>query len=114
MNLDFSDIKVLLIGDLMTDLYVHGVSSRMSPEAPVPVVIPETSSFSPGGAGNVAMNLSSLGANVSCVGYVGNDNNGVDLIECLKKKILIAKTYIYFQNVIQHPKLDLYPIIVKL
>ena len=86
MNLDFSNINVLLIGDLMLDRYIVGTSNRMSPEAPVPVVIPETSSFFPGGAGNVAMNLSSLGANVYCVGYVGNDNNGLDLIKYLKKE----------------------------
>ena len=41
MNLDFSDIKVLLIGDFMVDHYIIGTSNRMSPEAPVPVVTPE-------------------------------------------------------------------------
>ena len=45
MNLDFSDIKVLLIGDFMIDHYVIGNSNRMSPEAPVPVVIPENEYF---------------------------------------------------------------------
>jgi D-beta-D-heptose 7-phosphate kinase/D-beta-D-heptose 1-phosphate adenosyltransferase len=91
VTLDFSDLKVLLIGDFMVDMYVYGYSTRMSPEAPVPVFIPKKSFFSPGGAGNVAMNLSSLGANVSCVGCVGNDKNGLDLINYLKKENINCK-----------------------
>ena len=54
MNLDFSDIKVLVIGDFMIDHYIIGESNRMSPEAPVPVVVPKKEEYSiPGGAGNV-------------------------------------------------------------
>ena len=68
MNLDFSDIKVLLIGDFMIDHYVIGNSNRMSPEAPVPVVIPENEYFIPGGAGNVAMNLSKMGSKSNMYG----------------------------------------------
>tara|TARA_B100000427_G_scaffold244529_1_gene207523 strand:+ start:2607 stop:3530 length:924 start_codon:yes stop_codon:yes gene_type:complete len=86
MNLDFSNIKVLLIGDLMIDRYINGNSNRMSPEAPVPVVIPSDSSFSPGGAANVAMNLKALGAQVTCVGYVGDDEDGLAILEELKKE----------------------------
>ena len=70
MNFNFSDIKVLLIGDFMIDHYIVGISNRMSPEAPVPVITPEKEYSIPGGAGNVAMNLSLLGANVTCVGTV--------------------------------------------
>jgi rfaE bifunctional protein kinase chain/domain len=84
MNLDFSDIKVLLIGDFMIDHYIMGISSRMSPEAPVPVVVKKEEYSMPGGAGNVAMNLSSMGANVTCVGIVGNDNWGQKLLLILK------------------------------
>ncbi len=91
MDLDFSNLKVLLIGDFMIDKYVHGSSKRMSPEAPVPVFIPKKSFFSPGGAGNVAMNLNSLGASVSCVGFVGNDKNGLELINFLKKENIDCK-----------------------
>lgn len=86
MNLNFMDIKVLVIGDLMIDNYVIGSSSRLSPEAPVPVVKPETNYSLAGGAANVAMNLSSLGANVSCAGVVGNDLWGKKLISILKKE----------------------------
>ena len=74
MSLDFSNIKVLLIGDFMIDHYIMGTSNRMSPEAPVPVVIPEQEYSIPGGAGNVAMNLGLMGANVTCVGCIGNDS----------------------------------------
>ena len=86
MNLDFSDIKVLLIGDFMIDHYIIGSSNRMSPEAPVPVVIPEQDYSIPGGAGNVAMNLSLLGANVTCVGCAGNDIWGKKLLSILKNE----------------------------
>ena len=86
MNLDFSDIKVLLIGDFMLDHYIIGTSNRVSPEAPVPVVIPEQDYFIPGGAGNVAMNLSLLGANITSVGCVGNDIWGEKLLSILKNE----------------------------
>ncbi|MEK9993398.1 MAG: PfkB family carbohydrate kinase [Hydrogenophilales bacterium] len=85
MKLNFSGIKVLLIGDFMIDHYILGSSSRISPEAPVPVVIPQSEYSIPGGAGNVAMNLSSLGAQVTCLGYVGDDIWGEKLISLLKE-----------------------------
>ena len=100
MKLDFSDINVLLIGDLMIDHYIMGTSNRMSPEAPVPVVISQTEYSIVGGAGNVAMNLSSLGANVTCVGAVGNDNWGKKLISILANKGISTKHVDVIQN---HP-----------
>lgn len=84
MNLDFNEIKVLVIGDFMIDYYFMGQSKRMSPEAPVPVVIKNEEYFRPGGAGNVAINLSSMGANVTCAGIVGNDKWGKELLNELK------------------------------
>jgi len=86
MNLDFSDIEVLLIGDFMIDHYIMGTSNRMSPEAPVPVVVPKQEYSIPGGAGNVAMNLSTMGANITCVGTVGNDDWGKKLLSILKNQ----------------------------
>ena len=86
MKLDFTDVTILLIGDFMIDHYVIGTSSRMSPEAPVPVVIPKEEYSIPGGAGNVAMNLSAIGANVICLGTVGNDIWGEKLISTLKNE----------------------------
>jgi rfaE bifunctional protein kinase chain/domain len=91
MKLDFSDIKVLLIGDFMIDHYIIGTSTRMSPEAPVPIVIPEKEYSIPGGAGNVAMNLSSMGANITCIGAVGNDIWGQKLIEILNSNNINTK-----------------------
>ena len=86
MNLDFSDIKVLLIGDFMVDHYIIGTSNRMSPEAPVPVVTPEKEYSIPGGAGNVAMNLCLMAADVTCIGYIGNDSWGKKLISILENE----------------------------
>jgi rfaE bifunctional protein kinase chain/domain len=83
IDLDFSDITVNLVGDFMIDHYIMGTSNRISPEAPVPVVIPEEEYSIPGGAGNVAMNLRAMGANVNCIGVVGNDVWGEKLISIL-------------------------------
>jgi len=86
MKIDFSDISVLLVGDFMIDHYIMGTSNRMSPEAPVPVVTPKKEYSIPGGAGNVAMNLRAMGADVICVGAVGDDIWGERLLLLLKNK----------------------------
>lgn len=86
MKLDFSNINAMVIGDLMIDNYIMGISTRMSPEAPVPVILPNDTFSKCGGAANVAMNLSSLGAKVSCAGVVGNDIWGSKLIEILSEQ----------------------------
>ena len=91
MNLDFSDIKVLVIGDFMIDHYIMGESNRMSPEAPVPVVVPKEEFSIPGGAGNVAMNLKLMGADVTCVGCIGNDIWGEKLLSILKNEGINTK-----------------------
>jgi D-beta-D-heptose 7-phosphate kinase / D-beta-D-heptose 1-phosphate adenosyltransferase len=69
----FPEIRVMVIGDLMLDRYFWGKASRISPEAPVPVVNIERKTHSLGGAGNVALNLVSLGCQVELMGVVGND-----------------------------------------
>ena len=84
MKLDFSDIVILVAGDFMIDHYIMGTSNRMSPEAPVPVVIPNKEYSIPGGAGNVAMNLCTMGANVICSGIIGDDIWGEKLLSLLK------------------------------
>ena len=86
MKIDFSDISVLLVGDFMIDHYIMGTSNRMSPEAPVPVVVKKEEYSIPGGAGNVAMNLSTMGASVICSGIVGDDIWGKKLISILSNK----------------------------
>jgi rfaE bifunctional protein kinase chain/domain len=86
MNLDFKDLNVLLVGDFMVDQYIFCSSTRMSPEAPVPVLNPEKIYSTPGGAGNVAFNLSALGASVTCVGCIGSDSEGNELTQLLEEK----------------------------
>lgn len=70
---DFSKCSVLVVGDLMLDRYWHGPTSRISPEAPVPVVNIQATEERPGGAGNVALNIASLGAKATVLGWVGDD-----------------------------------------
>jgi len=71
----FEQAKVLVAGDVMLDRYWQGATSRISPEAPVPVVKVQESDDRPGGAANVALNLVSLGAGASLAGIVGQDEN---------------------------------------
>ena len=73
---EFKRARVLVIGDLILDEFLWGDVSRISPEAPVPVVWVRKESFMPGGASNVANNLRSLGANVHSVGVIGDDERG--------------------------------------
>jgi len=80
---DFSTVKILVAGDLMLDQYWFGPTSRISPEAPVPVVKVTKTTARAGGAANVAVNLSSLGANTMVTGVVGDDANGMQLKELL-------------------------------
>ena len=71
----FNKIKVLVIGDSMIDTYLIGSVDRMSPEAPVPVLNVQEETHRLGGAANVALNLQSLGAQVTLASIVGNDAN---------------------------------------
>lgn len=75
----FDKARILVAGDVMLDRYWMGSTSRISPEAPVPVVKVGSIKDSPGGAGNVALNLAALGAATSLVGLVGDDSNGREL-----------------------------------
>ncbi len=79
------EIRVLLLGDFMLDQYTKGSVSRISPEAPVAVLKVEAEESSPGGAGNVALNLLALGASVVAVGRRGNDEAGRALLSFLQR-----------------------------
>ena len=81
---EFSKKKFLVIGDIMLDSYIFGSSNRISPEAPIPIVDLNDMNHKLGGAANVALNLSSLGAKVCLAGVIGYDSEG-ELLE----KILI-------------------------
>jgi len=78
--------SVLVIGDLMVDHYIWGSATRLSPEAPVPIVNVKKESTTLGGAGNVVQNLVALGANVSVAGVIGNDAPGKQLIEIMESE----------------------------
>src|SRR2546421_5855574 len=82
----FKNRSLLVIGDLVLDQYIKGSVSRISPEAPVPIVLQEESFYTPGGAANVANNLASLGANVTLVGKIGDDIEGGILKRELTKR----------------------------
>src|SRR5687767_420215 len=75
----FDKTRILVAGDVMLDRYWLGGASRISPEAPVAVVKVNNTKDSPGGAGNVALNLAALGAAASLVGLVGDDVPGREL-----------------------------------
>jgi len=83
----FDMARVLVVGDVMLDRYWHGSTSRISPEAPVPVVKVGQTEDRAGGAANVALNIAALGANAILMGIVGNDNNGT----ALKQRMRAAK-----------------------
>jgi D-beta-D-heptose 7-phosphate kinase/D-beta-D-heptose 1-phosphate adenosyltransferase len=93
---NFGNIKqhALVIGDVMLDRYLIGDVSRISPEAPVPVVLLKTQHDRAGGAANVAANLALLGIKTHIIGCVGNDGEATILID------LIAKTGIDHSGII--------------
>ncbi len=87
----FPDTRIMVIGDLMVDEYIWGNVSRVSPEAPVPVVSVTSESLRLGGAGNVVNNIHTLGGKVLLAGIVGNDEMGRKVIHDLHKMGLETK-----------------------
>lgn len=85
-----SGLRVVVVGDLMVDRYVRGAVSRISPEAPVPIVHLHSEDAVVGGAGNVARNLHTLGARVDLVGIVGGDPGAELFRRCLNESGLKA------------------------
>lgn len=81
----FHNARVLVFGDVMLDRYWQGSTLRISPEAPVPVVKIQDIENRAGGAGNVALNIATLGASVDLLGITGNDDNGHVLNELLQQ-----------------------------
>jgi rfaE bifunctional protein kinase chain/domain len=79
-------LRILVIGDVMLDRYVIGEVSRISPEAPVPVLSVTDERSVAGGAANVALNVRSLGAKVESVGWFGKDERGDELIDILRSE----------------------------
>jgi len=82
----FHNKKILVVGDIMLDEYIIGTSTRISPEAPVPVINKSGYVLSLGGAANVANNLKQLGVQTFLIGSVGNDQNGMNIDSLLRKE----------------------------
>lgn len=91
----FNSVKVLVIGDFMLDTYTTGKVKRISPEAPVSILHVLKEESLPGGAGNVALNLASLGAKVYAVGRVGCDIAGDELRDSLEKEGVDIEGVVY-------------------
>src|SRR3989344_521712 len=72
---NFKNCNILVVGDIMLDEYIFGETSRINPEAPVPIVNVEKTEYRLGGAANVANNIISLGGKCTLIGQVGNDEN---------------------------------------
>jgi D-glycero-beta-D-manno-heptose-7-phosphate kinase len=87
----FSNVKVLVIGDVMIDSYIWGSVERISPEAPVPVVSVTRRENRLGGAANVVLNLQSLGATPILCSVIGDDARGKDFFELLKENKIPGK-----------------------
>lgn len=81
--LDLSGRRVICLGDVMLDRFLYGEASRLSPEAPVPVVRLARTQSMAGGAGNVARNILALGGEARLIGLVGNDAEGAELTALL-------------------------------
>jgi D-glycero-beta-D-manno-heptose-7-phosphate kinase len=82
----FPKARILVVGDVMMDRSILGPVSRISPEAPVPVIVVEEEKFTLGGAGNVANNILALGGKASLCGVIGSDENGKKIVQLLAEK----------------------------
>lgn len=95
---DFNGVGVLIVGDVMLDRYWWGAVNRISPEAPVPVVQLERTSVAPGGAANVAVNVSAFGGKAILIGCVGNDSEAIELRDSLESKGVSSKRLIEIES----------------
>ncbi|MEQ1636391.1 MAG: bifunctional D-glycero-beta-D-manno-heptose-7-phosphate kinase/D-glycero-beta-D-manno-heptose 1-phosphate adenylyltransferase HldE [Methylococcales bacterium] len=110
---DFSSVRVLVVGDLMLDRYWHGSTSRISPEAPVPIVHVKQNEQRAGGAGNVALNLAALGAKATVLGFSGKDEAAEALqtllqaagVLCLLEQVETCATITKLRVISRHQQL---------
>lgn len=86
----FNDLKILVVGDIMLDRYWMGEVTRISPEAPVPVISVNDQTERIGGAGNVATNLKALGVSTGLISVVGNDQSGRALSKLLDEAGIVS------------------------
>ncbi|MBL7147213.1 MAG: D-glycero-beta-D-manno-heptose-7-phosphate kinase [Nanoarchaeota archaeon] len=83
---EFPKRNIMIIGDVMLDKYTHGTVKRISPEAPIQVAEVQKETYTPGGAGNSANNIASLGAKAYILGVIGDDYSGTQIKQELKKR----------------------------
>lgn len=110
---DFSNARVLVVGDVMLDQYWYGNSGRISPEAPVPIVHIREDEIRAGGASNVALNITSLGAQAKLLGMTGDDDNANKLeelltaqqVECHLQKSKTHDTALKLRIIAQHQQM---------
>ncbi len=95
---DFTQLKVAVIGDVMLDTYWWGNVDRISPEAPVPVVAVTKKEHRIGGAGNVALNIASLGASVSMISVLGKDDDGEQLTKLLQQNNINTQYLVHSEH----------------
>ena len=94
----FAGLKVAVVGDIMLDTYWWGKVDRISPEAPVPIVAVSKREQRIGGAGNVALNVCSLGAHVSMISVLGKDEDGEQLTKLLKENNIQTKYLVHSEH----------------
>jgi rfaE bifunctional protein kinase chain/domain len=107
-----SRLRILVVGDVMLDHYLWGDATRISPEAPVPVVDIARDTWTPGGAANVAFNVASLGATCTIAGFFGRDEEGARLAQILQSKAIATiatpgsgRTIVKTRVLVQHQQL---------
>jgi len=105
-------LRILVIGDVMLDHYIWGDATRISPEAPVPVVDIARDTWTGGGAANVALNIAALGAHCTVFGFMGRDEHGLRLRAILRDKGVDAisppgdaRTIVKTRVLVQHQQL---------
>ncbi|MDR8401751.1 D-glycero-beta-D-manno-heptose-7-phosphate kinase [Paraburkholderia sp. USG1] len=110
---DFGCARLLVVGDVMLDWYWHGSTSRISPEAPVPVVHVQTEETRVGGAGNVALNAAALGARVRFIGVAGHDSHADRIeellsmggVDCFLQRVVGSKTITKLRILSRHQQM---------
>jgi D-beta-D-heptose 7-phosphate kinase/D-beta-D-heptose 1-phosphate adenosyltransferase len=110
---DFDRAQLMIVGDVMLDWYWHGLTSRISPEAPVPVVHVQTEETRVGGAGNVALNAAALGAHVRLLGLAGQDAHADRIeqllqeggVECFLQRVGGSKTITKLRIISHHQQM---------
>ena len=94
----FAKLRVVVIGDVMVDEYVTGDVSRISPEAPIPILNYKKMTRIAGGASNVAHNVAALGAKVSMLGVIGDDDGGTWICQHLDDRQINARGMVVEKN----------------